>query len=76
LDAGKKWSAFQAIFRAFWRFFRSYVIKLGFLDGYAGFYIASVAGFSTLVRYSRLYEYLKDEQVRQETDDLREKSRV
>jgi glycosyltransferase involved in cell wall biosynthesis len=76
LDASKKWSAFQAIFRAFWRFFRSYVIKLGFLDGYAGFYIASVAGFSTLVRYSRLYEYLKDEQVRQETDDLREKSRV
>lgn len=71
LSANKRWSAFQAIFRAFWRFFRSYIIKRGFLDGYAGFYIASVAGFSTLARYSRLYEYLKDEDVRKQTDERR-----
>lgn len=71
LVANKHWSPFQAIFRAFWRFFRSYIIKRGFLDGYAGFYIASVAGFSTLVRYSRLYEYIKDEDVRKLTDERR-----
>jgi glycosyltransferase involved in cell wall biosynthesis len=57
LDNKKKWSAASTLFRAFWRFFRCYFIRLGFLDGYAGFYIASLAGFSTLVRYTRLYEY-------------------
>lgn len=46
----------HAIFRPFWRFFRGYVIRLGFLDGYPGFYIAWATAFATFVRYSRLYE--------------------
>ena len=53
---GGKFSVFAAIFRPFWRFFRAYVIKLGFLDGYPGFYIAWATAFSAFVRYSRLFE--------------------
>lgn len=45
-----------AVFRPAWRFFRAYVLKLGFLDGYPGFYIAWATAFSAFVRYSRLYE--------------------
>ena len=53
-----RWSAGGAIFRAAWRFVRSYFIRLGFLDGYPGFFIAASTGYSTLVRHSRLFEHL------------------
>jgi glycosyltransferase involved in cell wall biosynthesis len=53
---GKQWNAFEAIFRAWWRFFRAYFIRLGFLDGYRGFYIAVVSSFACLNRYTRIYE--------------------
>ncbi|MBI5769287.1 MAG: glycosyltransferase family 2 protein [Verrucomicrobia bacterium] len=53
---GKKFSLAAAIVRPGWRFFRAYVIKRGFLDGYPGFYIAWATAFSAFVRYSRLWE--------------------
>jgi len=53
---GRRWSLGQALFRPVWRFVRAYVLRGGFLDGYAGFYIAASTAFGTLLRYSRLYE--------------------
>jgi len=53
---GGKFSLAAAIIRPLWRFFRAYVIKLGFLDGFPGFYIAWATAFGAFVRYSRLYE--------------------
>lgn len=53
---GTKFSAVPAILRPCWRFFRAYIIKRGFLDGYPGFYIAHATAFAAFVRYSRLYE--------------------
>ena len=53
---GGKFSVFAAVFRPAWRFFRAYVIRLGCLDGYPGFYIAWATAFGAFVRYSRLYE--------------------
>jgi glycosyltransferase involved in cell wall biosynthesis len=56
--AGKeRWSAAGTIFRAGWRFARSYFLRLGFLDGYPGFFIAASTAYSTLVRHSRLFEH-------------------
>jgi len=55
-DAGKRWSAWGTMFRSIWFFFRSYILKLGFLDGYPGLYIAWGGTFSTLLKHSRLYE--------------------
>lgn len=52
----KRFSVVAAIFRPGWRFFRAYVLRRGFLDGYPGFYIAVATAFGTFVRYSRLYE--------------------
>lgn len=53
---GKTFSIGAAIFRPAWRFFRAYVLRAGFLDGYPGFYIAWATAFGAFVRYSRLYE--------------------
>jgi glycosyltransferase involved in cell wall biosynthesis len=57
-----RWSAAGAIFRAIWRFVRAYFLRLGFLDGYPGFFIAASTAYSTLVRHSRLFEHLQSTQ--------------
>lgn len=59
LEKQATWSAPEAVFRAAWRFVRSYFVRLGFLDGYPGFFIAASAAYSTLVRHSRLFEHLQ-----------------
>ena len=40
--------------RPLWRFLRSYVIRLGFLDGWQGGYIAWMTAFYTATRYAKL----------------------
>lgn len=53
---GKKWSMFANVTRPLWRFFRAYVLRLGFLDGFPGLWIAVSTAYFTFVRYSRKYE--------------------
>lgn len=53
---GGSFSAASTLFRAFWRFFRGYILRLGFLDGFAGLWIAVATGFFAFVRHSRTYE--------------------
>ena len=57
LDAKSKWRVGNVVFRPAWRFFRAYFLRLGFLDGFPGFFLAAATAFSTLVRHSRLYEH-------------------
>jgi glycosyltransferase involved in cell wall biosynthesis len=56
----KKWSLGSTILRPLWRFFRTYVLRRGFLDGFPGLWIAVATGFSVFVRYSRSYEAESD----------------
>jgi glycosyltransferase involved in cell wall biosynthesis len=42
--------------RPFWKFFRAYVIRLGFLDGWPGYFIACVNAFATVARYAKVIE--------------------
>jgi glycosyltransferase involved in cell wall biosynthesis len=42
--------------RPAWRFLRAYILRRGFLDGWQGFYIASLTAFSTLTRYVKVLE--------------------
>lgn len=51
-------AAWIAALRGGWRFFRSYVLRLGFLDGFPGLFVAATAGYSCFIRYGRLYENL------------------
>jgi len=53
---GKRWSLLHTLFRPCWRFTRAYFLKLGFLDGFPGLWIAAATAFFTFDRYSRMYE--------------------
>jgi glycosyltransferase involved in cell wall biosynthesis len=47
---------FHLVVRPGWRFVRAYLLRLGFLDGWQGYYIAWLNAFSSLTRYARLKE--------------------
>lgn len=53
---GKCWTLTANLLRPLWRFFRAYFLRLGFLDGFPGFWIAFATSFAVFVRYSRGYE--------------------
>ena len=53
---GVRFSLSAAVVRPGWRFFRAYLLRRGFLDGFPGLYIAWATAFGTFVRYSRLFE--------------------
>ena len=53
---GRRWSLPTNLLRPLWRFLRAYFLRLGFLDGFPGFWIAFATAFSVFVRYSRSYE--------------------
>lgn len=54
-NSGFSW--FNVISRPLWRFFRAYVLRRGFLDGFPGLWIAVATTFFTFQRYSRTYEH-------------------
>jgi glycosyltransferase involved in cell wall biosynthesis len=51
---GAGWA--DLVIRPGWKFFRAYVIRLGFLDGWPGYFIAWVNAFSTVARYAKVIE--------------------
>lgn len=46
----------QLALRPSWRFFKQYVLRLGFLDGRAGFIVCGLAAFSVFLKYAKLWE--------------------
>ena len=50
---GKQAGWVDLLVRPWWKFFRAYVIRLGFLDGWQGYYIAWMESFSTATRYAK-----------------------
>ena len=61
LDKGAGFSWFKVVARPVWRFLRSYVVRLGFLDGFPGLWIAVATAFFAFQRYSRTYEHAAQE---------------
>ncbi|HTL57332.1 MAG TPA: glycosyltransferase family 2 protein [Candidatus Limnocylindrales bacterium] len=55
-DSGRMPGVFEMAVRPWWRFVRAYLLRLGFLDGWQGFYIAALSSFSTLTRYAMVRE--------------------
>jgi glycosyltransferase involved in cell wall biosynthesis len=53
---GKEWALFATLARPVWRFFRAYVLRAGFLDGFPGLWIAVSTAYFAFVRYSRKFE--------------------
>ena len=53
---GSRWRLGDALFRPAGRFFRSYVLKRGFMEGFAGFYVAVTAAVYVFLKYAKLWE--------------------
>jgi glycosyltransferase involved in cell wall biosynthesis len=53
---GQRWRLGDALFRPAFRFFRSYILKRGFLEGFAGFYVALTAAVYVFLKYAKLWE--------------------
>jgi glycosyltransferase involved in cell wall biosynthesis len=51
---GKKAGVAEIVARPVFRFFRCYILKLGFLDGWQGFVIAWMVAFYTFLRYTKV----------------------
>ncbi len=56
---GKKAGYTNLIFRPFFSFFKSYVIKRGFLDGKRGFIIAVLESYYVFLKFVKVYELQK-----------------
>lgn len=54
--AGRRSSTFTALAHAEWRFLRSYVLRLGFLDGNAGFVVAVLAAYGSFLKWTTAWE--------------------
>ena len=57
---GRKGGMFKALSHGLWAFLHHYVIKLGVLDGWAGFVIAFGNFEGTFYKYAKLYEKMSD----------------
>ncbi len=55
LDKGKKATIFHLAFKPFYRFFHSYVIRRGFIDGIPGLAVASIDAYGVFSRYVKMY---------------------
>jgi glycosyltransferase involved in cell wall biosynthesis len=56
LERGKRAGVLDLAIRPWWRFFRAYLFKFGFLDGWPGYYIAWLSAFSAVTRYAKVRE--------------------
>jgi glycosyltransferase involved in cell wall biosynthesis len=56
VSSGRSAGIFELGVRPWWRWVRAYGLRLGFLDGWQGFYIAALSSFSTLTRYALVRE--------------------
>lgn len=56
LEGGRAAGNFDMWFRPWWRFVRSYFLRLGFLDGWQGYAIARLVALETFLRYAKIRE--------------------
>jgi glycosyltransferase involved in cell wall biosynthesis len=59
---GRRWRIADALFRPAGRFFRSYVLHRGFMEGFAGFYVAFTASVYVFLKYAKLWEMELEEE--------------
>jgi glycosyltransferase involved in cell wall biosynthesis len=51
---GKRSGPFTAHIHSTWCFFRSYILKAGFMDGYYGYVSCSVTAYTSFLKYAKL----------------------
>jgi glycosyltransferase involved in cell wall biosynthesis len=56
-ERGRKTSYIGTLGHTAWRFFKEYILRLGFLDGYYGLVISKNSAHETFLKYSKLRGY-------------------
>lgn len=56
IKAGRSAGPLKALLRASWGFFRHYILKRGFLDGFPGLFIGVLQFWYVFVKYSKIIE--------------------
>lgn len=59
-EKGKRFSFCKLFFKPISKFFETYILKLGFLDGVQGLLVSFVSSFATFLRWAKLYEIERD----------------
>lgn len=60
---GRRTGIAGMIFRMCWRFFKAYILRGGFRDGYNGFAISSLSAYSSFLKYLKLRQkYLESKE--------------
>jgi glycosyltransferase involved in cell wall biosynthesis len=54
VESGKKSNIFQLYLSPIVKFFRNYILKLGFLDGSAGFTVCRISAYATYLKYKKM----------------------
>jgi len=57
--SGKRRALLNLVFNPLWKFLRMYVLRLGFLDGVAGFMVATLGSYYVFLKYAKLRELLR-----------------
>jgi glycosyltransferase involved in cell wall biosynthesis len=60
LAAGRRCGVLDLTARPLWKFLRMYVAKLGFLEGRAGFVVASMGAFYVFLKYAKLWDLSRE----------------
>lgn len=58
-ERGKKINRFKIIVSPVFEFLKVFIFKLGFLDGFAGFYVAKTMSYYTFLKYIKLRERIR-----------------
>jgi hypothetical protein len=61
LEAGKRANRLSPWIHAVWKFFKTYLLKLGFLDGFSGWRIARESSRETFMKYRLLLQLLRNQ---------------
>ena len=56
----------EVLGRPLWRFFRTYILQLGILDGLHGLVVCGLQAFGVFLKYARLWEYRVRERLGEE----------
>lgn len=59
---GKKAPLYKIFLNPAWKFFYSYFLRLGFLDGYKGFLVCAISAFATFTKYIKLKQLHQEHQ--------------
>jgi len=53
---GRRAGVVEVVFRPAWRFFRSYILEAGFLDGLPGVVVCALQSYGVFLKWARLWE--------------------